>query len=56
MNNASRVKNLPDPQDNGDAVSKAYLRQVLSQLPPQGNLSMGSFTNGMPASYPLSFN
>ncbi len=51
----NRVKNLPGPQADGDAVSKEYLRGVLSCLPPQGNLSMGAFTNGAPAQFPLTF-
>ena len=53
--NSNRVENLPVPQADGDAASKAYLRSVLSCLPPQGNLSMGAYTNGAPDSFPLSF-
>ena len=53
--NSHRVRNLPAPQADGDAVAKKYLRQVLSCLPPQGNLSMGAFTNGAPGSFPLTF-
>jgi hypothetical protein len=53
--NGNRVTNLALPANDGDAVSKAYLRAVLSAIPPQGDLSMGSFTNGAPASFPLSF-
>jgi len=41
--------------DEGDAVSKSYLRKVLTALPPQGGLSMGSYTNGCPASFVLEF-
>ena len=43
------------PLADSDAVSKAYLRSVLSALPPQGDLSMGSYTNGAPATFPLTF-
>jgi hypothetical protein len=53
--NQYRVTNMGNPVNNGDAVTKSYLRAVLSALPPQGDLSMGSFTNGAPASFPLSF-
>lgn len=53
--NGNRVKNLPAPRAGGDAVSKDYLRAVLSRLPPQGDLSMGDYTNGAPASFPLGF-
>ena len=57
--NSNRVTNLPMPVAGGDAASKdylqSYMRSVLSSLPPQGNLSMGAFTNGAPASFPLSF-
>lgn len=53
--NGNRVKNLPAPRADGDAVSKDYLRTVLSCLPPQGDLSMGDYTNGAPASFPLRF-
>ena len=49
------VKNLSMPQADGDAISKAYLCSVLSNLQPQGDLSMGSYTNGAPDSFPLSF-
>jgi len=49
----NRLTNLSAPVADGDAVSKAYLRSVLSALPPQGDLSMGSFTNGAPTSFPL---
>ncbi len=55
MNSAHRVTNLAAPQADGDAASKAYLRAVLSALPPQGDLAMGSFTNGAPASFQLTF-
>jgi hypothetical protein len=54
--NSNRVTNLSAPSGDGDAVSKAYLRSVLSSLEPQGDLSMGSFTNGAPVSFPLTFN
>jgi hypothetical protein len=53
--NGNRVTNLALPANDGDALTKAYLRAVLSAIPPQGDLSMGSFTNGAPASFPLSF-
>jgi hypothetical protein len=55
--NGRRVRNLPNPQDpaDRDAISKAYLRWVLSCLPQQGNLSMGAYTNGAPAAFPLTF-
>lgn len=53
--NMNRVVNLGNPVNDGDAVSKTYLRSVLSALPPQGDLSMGSFTNGAPTSFPLVF-
>lgn len=53
--NGNRVKNLPAPRADGDAVSKDYLRSVLSNLPPQGDLSMGVYTNGAPTSFPLGF-
>jgi hypothetical protein len=51
----NRVTNLSAPVADGDAVTKAYLRAVLTALPPQGDLSMGSFTNGVPTSFPLTF-
>jgi hypothetical protein len=58
--NSNRVTNLPTPRNGGDAVSKdylqSYMRAVLSSVPPQGNLSMGVFTNGAPAAFPLTFN
>jgi hypothetical protein len=53
--NAHRVTGLAAPVADGDAVSKAYLRAVLSALPPQGDLSMGSYTNGRPAAFLLEF-
>jgi len=53
---SNRVTNLPSPQADGDALSKAYLRAVLSALPPQGDLPMGAFTNGAPFRFPLGFN
>ncbi len=53
--NAHRVTGLAAPCADGDAATKAYLRQVLSALPPQGGLSMGAYTNGAPASFPLTF-
>jgi len=53
--NMNRVANLGNPVNDGDAVTKSYLRAVLSAIPPQGDLSMGSFTNGAPTSFPLSF-
>lgn len=53
--NSNRVMNLPAPQSDNDAIAKAYLRAVLSSLQPQGDLSMGSFTNGTPAAFPLTF-
>jgi len=52
--NMNRVTNLGQPVNDGDAVTKSYLRSVLLAIPPQGDLSMGSFTNGAPASFPLS--
>jgi hypothetical protein len=55
MGGAHRVTGLGAPQAEEDAVSKAYLRAVLSALPPQGDLSMGSFTNGAPTPFPLTF-
>jgi hypothetical protein len=58
--NSNRVTNLQVPRNGGDAVSKdylqSYMRAVLSSVPPQGNLSMGVFTNGAPAAFPLTFN
>ena len=53
MNGTHRVTGLQDAQADSDAVSKAYLRLVLSRLKPQGNLSMGAYTNGAPSSFPL---
>jgi len=53
--NMNRVTNLALPANDGDAVTKAYLRAVLSAIPPQGDLSMGTFTNGAPTSFPLTF-
>ena len=55
MSGINRVTNLASPVADGDAVPKAYLRSVLSALPPQGDLSMGSFTDGAPTSFPLTF-
>lgn len=52
---SNRVMNLAEPQADLDAVSRDYLRRVLSSLQPQGNLSMGGFTNGAPVSFPLTF-
>jgi len=49
------VVRMTPPLAEGDAVTKAYLRSVLSALPPQGDLSMGSFTDGAPTSFPLTF-
>jgi hypothetical protein len=49
------VRNLPTPQEDGDAATKAYLRSVLSSLQPHGQLSMGAFTNGAPASFSADF-
>ena len=51
----NRVTNLSAPVADGDAVTKAFLRAALSALPPQGDLSMGSFTNGAPTFFPLTF-
>lgn len=53
--NAHRVTGVAAPTADSDAITKAYLRAVLSALPPQGNLSMGAYTNGAPASFPLEF-
>lgn len=53
--NGNPVTGLPSPTRDSDAVTKGFLRQVLSHLPQQGDLSMGAFTNGASGSYPLSF-
>jgi hypothetical protein len=53
--NGHPVVGLPVPAMDSGAATKEYLRQVLSHLPPQGDLSMGVFTNGAPAAFPLSF-
>jgi hypothetical protein len=55
MGDTHRLTGLASPQADSDAVSKAYLRLVLSNLKPQGNLSMGAYTNGAPSTFPLEF-
>lgn len=52
---SNRVTNLAAPAADSDATTKAFIRQVLATLPPQGNLSMGVYTNGAPTTFPLSF-
>ena len=53
MGGAHRVTGLGAPQGNNDAISKVYLLSVLNALQPQGDLSMGSFTNRVGSSFPL---
>ncbi len=53
MGGTHRLTGLASPQADSDAVSKGYLRLVLSNLKPQGDLSMGAYTNGAPEAFPL---
>lgn len=55
MGGTNRVTNLAAPAADGDALRKSFLRSVLSCLPPQGDLSMGMYTNGAVGSPPLTF-
>lgn len=55
MGGTNRVTNLAAPAADGDALHKSFLRSVLSCLPPQGDLSMGVYTNGAVGSPPLTF-
>ncbi|MFZ9012358.1 MAG: hypothetical protein ACO20W_10760, partial [Anaerohalosphaeraceae bacterium] len=45
MSGAARVINLPEPLNNEDAVSKAYLEKRLNHIEPQGDIGMGIYTN-----------
>jgi hypothetical protein len=51
----NRVTAVADPVEDRDAVNKQFLRSVLAYLPPQGDLSMGVYTNGPAGDPPLDF-
>jgi hypothetical protein len=55
MGTSNRIVDVANPVNDGDAVNKAFLRSVLLYLPPQGDLSMGVYTNGAVSSPPLTF-
>jgi len=45
LNDTARITNLPEPANDKDAVSKIYLDRRLQYIPPQGDISMGIYTN-----------
>jgi len=44
---SNRVVNVAAPVEDGDAVSLASLKGLMQALPKQGDLEMGTFTNGV---------
>ena len=51
----NRIIQLASPVEDQDAINKEFLRDVLSNLDPQGDLAMGVFTNGASGTPPLTF-
>ncbi|HBA85188.1 MAG TPA: hypothetical protein DCZ95_13955 [Verrucomicrobia bacterium] len=50
---SNRISNLANPLSDADAIHKEFLKSVVSCLEPQGDLTMGIYTNGKTGAFPL---